>query len=97
MATQTGCSGFFRRQQRECADGGLAAMGFHVGFAWAVAAFAAGVFGFFFFARDTFEVGVLIEAEPNVGVAGFANRAADEFAGRVLGQRGRRQDCEEQG
>ena len=72
-------------------------MGFHVGFAWTVAAFTAGIFGFFFFARDAFEVSVFIETEPNIGVAGFANCTADEFAGRVLGERGRRQDCEDQG
>ena len=72
-------------------------MGFHVGFARTVAAFTASILRLFFFAGDAFEVSVLIEAEPNVGVAGFANRAADEFAGRRLGERGRRQDCEEQG
>ncbi len=72
-------------------------MSFHVGFAWTMAAFAAGVFGFFFFVCDALEMSILIEAQPNVGVAGFANRAADKFAGRGLGERWRRQDCEEQG
>ena len=72
-------------------------MGFYVAFAWTVAAFTTGILRFFFFASDAFEVRVLVKAGPNVGVAGFANRAADEFAGRVLGEGGSRQDCEEQG
>ena len=71
-------------------------MGFHMGFAGTMAAFAAGVFRLFFFARDAFEVGVLVETEPNVGVTGFAYRAADEVAGRVLSESGRRQRGEEQ-
>lgn len=96
MAAQTGLRCLLRRQQRECANGGLAAMGLDMGFAGTMAAFTAGVFGFFFFAGDALEVGILVEAGPNVGVAGFTNRTADEFAGRVLGEGGRRQDREEQ-
>ena len=72
-------------------------MGFYVAFARTMAAFTAGVFRFFFFTCDAFKVRVLVEAGPNVRMAGFANRAADEFAGRSLGEGGRRQDCEEQG
>ena len=71
-------------------------MGFYVAFAWTVAAFTADILRFFFFASDAFEVRVLVEARPNVGVAGFANRAADIFAGRRLSERGRREKGKQQ-
>ena len=65
-------------------------MRLYVRFARAVAAFAAGILGFLFFAGNAFEVRVFVEAEPDVRVAGFANRASDIRTGRGLGLRAER-------
>ena len=48
-------------------------MRFHVRLTGAVAAFTAGVFGFFLFAGDAFEMRVFVKAEPDVRMAGLAN------------------------
>ena len=61
-------------------DAGLSAVGFDVGVAGAVAAFASRVLGRLFAGGDALEVRVLIEFRPDVGMACLARLAAYEAA-----------------
>ena len=61
-------------------DAGLSAVGFDVGLAGAVAAFASRVLGRLFAGGDALEVRVLIEFRPDVGMACLARLAAYEAA-----------------
>lgn len=76
MAAQTRIENLFRRQQRERLDRRLSAMGLHVSPSRAVATFAARILGSFFRRSDAPEMGILVEFQPHIGMAGFTRRAS---------------------
>ena len=61
---------------REGDDGGFPAVGFDMGFAGSVAAFASGPFNRFLTGCDAFVVGVLVEPGEDVRMTSPANSAA---------------------
>ena len=61
---------------REGDDGGLAAVGVDMGFAWPVAAFASGPFNRFLTGCDALVVRILVEPGENVRMTSPANSAA---------------------
>jgi hypothetical protein len=78
MAPQTGIHGLFRREFRERDDARFSAMGLDVRAAGTVTAFAPRIGGLFKTARNALKMRILVEQEPDVGVAGLANGAADK-------------------
>ena len=101
MAAQAGVERLSRRHQGERAgDGGFASAGCDVITAGAMTTFAAGLIFRLFPGGDGFEVGVFIEVEPDIGVAGFADLAAHKFVGRLRyshdGQCNQNKDCPKQ-
>ena len=80
MAVETGVQDVPLRHQRERTwDGRFAAPRFHVPFGRSVTPFTSGALRRFLTGRDAFVVRVLVKVGPHVGVACFANRAADVF------------------
>ena len=77
VASETGFERFGLRHQGErIRNGGLAAVCGHVRFARPVAAFTASAAGRQIARRYAFEMRVLIEVQPDVGMAGLAGAAA---------------------
>ena len=82
VAAQACVENIVGRKLGERDDGGLAAACPDMLQSGAVATFAAGVIGWFLAGGDTFEVRILVEVRPNVGMAGAANVAAHEGRSR---------------
>ncbi len=83
MAPQAGIENLFRGQLRKGNDGCFAPVRRDVQLARAVAALAAGVCGLFLSRSNAFEMRVLVEREPDVWVAGFADHASDKGVLRI--------------
>ena len=77
MTTKAGIQSRLRTKLSKSNDSRLSAMRLNVCLGRPMATLAAGVGRFFFPNRDTFEMRVLVELEPYVGVAGFTGIAAD--------------------
>ena len=86
VAAQAGVQRFFGPELGESDDGRFAAVRVDVRLPGSVAAFAAGIFGRFLAGGDAFEMRILIEGRPDVGMTGFAGLAADVIGGERSGR-----------
>lgn len=77
VAPQASVNGLFRRELRKGNDGRFSAMGFDMSTSGTVAALATRVRRFLLPARNAFEMGILVEVQPDIGMTCFAWRAAN--------------------
>lgn len=77
VASQACIKSLLRRQLREGHDGCPASMCLDMSASWTVAALATCVFRLFCSACNAFEVRIFVKVGPNIGMACFANHAAD--------------------
>jgi hypothetical protein len=97
MAFKARIDGLLRLHQRESArDCGFATLCIDVGFGRAMASFAARPRGWLLAGCDAFEMRVLVEVEPDVRMAGFADSASQVARRRSLRERSERYQTKQQ-